>query len=61
MKTQKFSKKLELNKETVARLNNGELRAAKGGAFTFGVPTCWPECPIISVVICLESEYKPCV
>jgi len=60
MKTQKFSKKLGLSKETVAHLNNGELRAARGGEFTIGGPTCWPECPIISVVICKDSEYKPC-
>ena len=32
MKTKKFSKKLSLNKATVADLNNSQMKAAHGGA-----------------------------
>lgn len=34
MKARKFSKKLVLNKKTIANLNNGEMRIAYGGAPT---------------------------
>ncbi len=46
MKTKKFSKKLALNKKTIADLNNGQLGRIKGGrTFT----TCAPE-------LCTEGE-----
>jgi hypothetical protein len=32
MKTKKFDKKLVLNKKTLARLGNGEMKVAKAGA-----------------------------
>ena len=31
MKTKKFDKKLALNKKTLARLGNGEMKVAKAG------------------------------
>jgi len=31
MKTKKFSKKLTLNKKTIADLNNGEMKVVRGG------------------------------
>ena len=40
MKTKKFSKKLVLNKKTIADLNKGNMRRAYGGA-----PTQVPEQP----------------
>jgi natural product precursor len=40
MKIKKFNKKLDLNKSTVADLNNSELRKVYGGAATY--PGCVP-------------------
>jgi len=47
MKTKRFDQKLNLNKKTVSRLNNEELKASKGGADTTPIKcmvtwiTCW--------------------
>ncbi|UCH96681.1 MAG: class I lanthipeptide [Candidatus Aminicenantes bacterium] len=37
MKTKTFNKKLSLNKQTIARLENGEIREVLGGS---GVESC---------------------
>ena len=34
MKTKKLSKKLELNKKTIAHLNNSSMKALRGGVYT---------------------------
>lgn len=60
MKTKKFTKKLGLSKETIVHLDNAGMQAVKGGEFTIGGPSCWPNCPIISVIICPDSVIKPC-
>jgi hypothetical protein len=43
MKTKKFSKKLALNKKTIADLNNGQLGLVKGGIIPESV-LCTPVC-----------------
>ncbi len=42
MKTKKFSKKLELNKETIASLNSKQLTDVKAGGpnVSYGITTC---------------------
>lgn len=41
MKSKKFSKKLALNKSTIADLNGNELKKVKGGCY----PSIPPSCP----------------
>ncbi len=53
MKIKKITKKLTLNKKTVAHLNNGELNAIQGG-----VDTWPPQCPSISVCLCPIETLK---
>ena len=62
MKPKKFSRKLELNKKTVADLNSQAMQRIRGGEVTIEGETCpIAECPIKSVVVCLESRIRPCV
>jgi hypothetical protein len=46
MKTKKFDKKLVLNKKTLARLENAEMKAAKAGGYPWVDKDTTPElCP----------------
>jgi hypothetical protein len=52
MKTKKFSKKLQLNKKTIARLGNDEMMNAAGGEIRDSIIICpitWGQgsCPTI--------------
>lgn len=52
MKTKELSKRLELNKRTIAHLNNNEMNAVNGGAMTTTLLTaCDTECPSVSCLI----------
>ena len=66
MKTKKLSKKLVLNKKTVASLNNAEIKDIKGGetglytcqaTCNTACPTCNTEC---SCVTCFPCSYIVC-
>jgi hypothetical protein len=56
MKPKNFSKKLKLNKKTIASLNTGEMGVAYGGVTppTLYLATCRPNftCPNATVLIC---------
>lgn len=45
MKTKKFSKRLALNKKTIANLNKHEMRFAKGGVKSMFATSCASEDP----------------
>lgn len=64
MKTKKFNKKLELNKQTVADLRNDEMKNAKGGAFTddFTCNTCFtaPEMTCNTYSHCTHTALQWC-
>jgi hypothetical protein len=49
MKAKNFSKKLKLNKKTVANLNNGEMEAVHGGG---GNSAPWTNCPSCMITRC---------
>jgi natural product precursor len=53
MKTTKFSKKLVLNKKTVANLENGEMKKVQGGKTVVSCPCPDTEfCPTWIFTIC---------
>jgi hypothetical protein len=53
MKTKKFSKKLVLNKKTVANLENGEMKKVQGGKTVVSCPCPRTEfCPTWIFAIC---------
>ena len=60
MKTKKFSKKLELNKKTIANLNNEALNSVKGGRVTVTCPdeciTNEPGCTAAGCITIVEPE-----
>ncbi|MDQ1352128.1 MAG: hypothetical protein QG657_2434 [Acidobacteriota bacterium] len=62
MKTKNLKKKLVLNKDTIANLANGELKAVYGGASE--LPTCATGCKITfcasNCVICLTDANSGC-
>ena len=56
MKIKDLSKKLVLNKTTIANLENEEMKNVKGGAWTINY-TCYPSC--LSVGHLCFDEPKP--
>jgi natural product precursor len=50
MKKIKFSKKLQLNKETIANLNNDEMNKVKGGTGSACLSVCG-SCPKVCQTI----------
>lgn len=58
MKTKKFNKRLALNKNTVANLNNGDMRSIYGGSdttptrciVTMDITNCQTDC------VCTETR-----
>jgi len=69
MKTKKFSKRLSLNKKTVAHLATKEMGNAKGGASVYSDCTCnpptescqtWCIAPL-SLCVCLTETYNCCL
>ncbi len=60
MKPKKFSKKLTLNKKTVAHLNGNEMTKVKGGIPTFPYPGCPYPVPMgttrLPWAYCCQSE-----
>lgn len=59
MKTKKFNRKLALYKQTIARLDHGELKAVNGG---ITLPTADPadkRC-IVTVITCIVSQCDTC-
>ncbi|MBI5219079.1 MAG: hypothetical protein HY958_09130 [Bacteroidia bacterium] len=68
MKKPKFIKKLVLNKDTIARLNNEETNAVRGGGGESGV-SCWTVCQtgcqqtctcVPTVTICASAACNSC-
>ncbi len=51
MKTKKFSKKLSLNKKTIADLNSNEMKEVHGGQLAIFTETCRS---------CYGSDYLAC-
>ena len=73
MKTKKFAKKLALNKKTVAHLDAGMLRTAKGGNLTLatditcscetceGMETCGGKSCLTFCITCVtDNPYVAC-
>ena len=67
MKIKKVTKKLTLNKKTVAHLSNGELNAVQGGFLTSPISVCLcptetlkgPEC-FVTDVTCWHNSCEVC-
>ena len=62
MKPKNFSKKLMLNKKTIAHLDNNEMKAAHGGTGDTGDPGCvvqvtLTECPIPNTLPACQTYY----
>ena len=55
MKTKTFAKKLVLSKETVADLNDKEMRALYGGATDYYVSRCVTDC-----LACFPTNLSKC-
>ena len=58
MKTKNFSKKLSLNKKTVADLNNKEMQAIHGGE-TVELTICRTRC-VTDCVMCTMTRCSVC-
>lgn len=54
MKTNKLNKKLELNKETIAKLNENEKQSIYGGAYDTAIDGC------LSRVYCPSPQTNTC-
>ena len=57
MRTKKFSKKLMLNKKTVAHLDNNEMNAAHGGIHPSLIGTCPTYGKASCPTICYTIDY----
>lgn len=58
MKTKRFNKKLSLNKQTIARLENGEIREVLGGSGLESCGACIPRTE--QYITCWCTELIPC-
>ncbi len=63
MKTKKFDKKLVLSKETIASLDNLDMKELQGGALTIG-PRCKSVEPCTQLTTicyqCITDEFYTC-